>query len=243
MPSPSAPFPNTRWTLLQKLRDGSEDDAQAVLETLCKAYWTPLYAVARYEGMSEHDAQDAVQGFFVALLRRETFSTADASQGRLRSLLLKSFTNYRRTEWRKDNCQKRGEGAEHVPLQDIVNAEGRLSKDLHSADLPVEKVYAREWARAVLDRSLTSLRRFHEERGQGERFALLQGPLMKEDDAAVLDQLARSAGMASGAFRVALHRMRTQFRTHVERELASTLDTSDPAVIQREIMELFQAFD
>jgi RNA polymerase sigma-70 factor (ECF subfamily) len=243
MSSSSTAFPNTRWTLLQKLRDGTEDDARAALESLCRTYWAPLYAVARYERMSEHDAQDAVQGFFEAMLRRDTFATADAAQGKLRSLLLKAFSNYCHTEWRKTQRQKRGEGAEHLALQEIVAMESRMSKDLQAPGLSVEKIYAREWARAVLDRGLASLRQFYEERDQADRFALLQGPLLQEDNAGRLDELARSTGLAPGAIRVALHRMRTQFRTHIERELSTTLDTTDPAIIQREIMDLFQAFD
>ncbi|MBX7210333.1 MAG: hypothetical protein K1X78_18600 [Verrucomicrobiaceae bacterium] len=243
MPPSPTPFPNTRWTLLEKLRNGSDDDAHSALETLCGAYWLPLYAVARFEHMSEQDAQDAVQGFFLTLLRRETFAKADAAQGRLRSLLLTAFNNYRHSEWRKTQRHKRGQGTEHLPLHDLGDAEHRLSRDFEAPGLSVETIYAREWARAVLDRSLTALRHFYEERGQAERFALLAGPLMQEDDAARLAELARGAGMKPDALRTALHRMRGQYRAHIERELAATLDTNDPAVIQREVMELFQAFD
>lgn len=243
MPISPTPFPNTRWTLLQKLRVGSEADAQVALDTLCRAYWAPLYAVARHGQMTEHDAQDAVQGFFLTLLRRETFAKADATQGKLRSLLLRAFSNYCVNEWRKDQRQKRGEGAEHVPLQDLSSTEDRLTKDLHAPGLSAEKLYAREWARAVLDRSLSALRQHYVSRGQEERFLLLQGPLMRDDDATRLDALAMSAAMAPGALRTALHRMRAQYRERIEQELATTLDTTDPAVIQHEIGELFRAFD
>jgi DNA-directed RNA polymerase specialized sigma24 family protein len=237
------PFPNTRWTLLQKLRDGSEADAHAALNTLCHAYWTPLYAVARYERMSEHDAQDAVQGFFLTMLRKETFAKADAAQGKLRSLLLKSFSNYCISEWRREQTQKRGDGAEHVPLHDVGGTENRVSKELQADGLSAEKLYAREWARTVLDHSLEALRQHYTERGKDEQFALLRGSLMQEDDAGKLDQLAATAGMTSGALRVALHRMRAQYRERIEHELSVTLDTTDPAVIQAEIGELFRAFD
>jgi RNA polymerase sigma-70 factor (ECF subfamily) len=243
MSSSPTPFPNTRWTLLQKLHEGSEADARQALDALCRAYWAPLYAVARYEHLNEHDAQDSVQGFFEAVLRRETFNTANATQGKLRSLLLTAFSNYRATEWRRGQRQKRGQGAEHLALHDVVGTEGRLSKDLQSKELSVEKIYAREWARAVLDRSLAALRQFHEERGQAQRFDLLKGPLMQEDDATRLDHLALSAGMTPGALRIALHRLRIQFRVQIERELATTLDTEDPATIQQEVLELFAAFD
>ena len=66
---------------------------------------------------------------------------------------------------------------------------------------------------------------------------------MQDDDAGRLDALAASAGMAASALRTALHRMRMQFRDRIERELAATLDTNDPAIIQQEVGELFRAFD
>ncbi|MEQ1752126.1 MAG: hypothetical protein ABL974_22075, partial [Prosthecobacter sp.] len=227
----------------QKLRDGSEEDARMAHETLCRAYWTPLYAVARYERMSEHDAQDAVQGFFLALLRRDTLAKADAEQGKLRNLLLKSFRHYCLNEQRKELCIKRGKGAEHVPMHDIGGTESRISKDLQAPGLSAEKLYAREWARAVLDRSLAALRLQYTARGLAERFTLLQGPLMQEDDATTIEALATRADLSPGVLRSALHRMRAQYREHIERELAVTLDTNDPAEIQREVGELFRAFD
>jgi DNA-directed RNA polymerase specialized sigma24 family protein len=237
------PFPNTRWTLLQKLREGSEEDARAAHEALCRAYWTPLYAVARYGRMTEPDAQDAVQGFFVTLLRRDTLAKADAEQGKLRNLLLKSFSHYCLNEQRKEYRIKRGEGAEHVPLHDIGGTESRISQDLHAPGLSAEKLCAREWARAVLDRSLAALCQHYTDRGQAERFTLLQGPLMQDDDAATIEALATRAGLSPGSLRSTLHRMRAQYRERIERELAVTLDTNDPAVIQQEVGELFRAFD
>ncbi len=237
-----ASFPNTRWTLIQTLRDGSEVDVRAANETLCRAYWEPLYAVARYERLTEHDAQDAVQGFFVTLLRRDTFAKADASQGKLRNLLLKAFNNYRLNEWHKDQCIKRGKGAWHVSLDDFDSAESRLCKELQQPGLSVEKIYAREWARSVLGRSLTVLGDLYTQRNQAERFILLKDCLVQEEDAVSLDALAVSVKMQPGTVRTALYRMRTQYRECVERELATTLDTSDPGLIRQELEEMFQAF-
>jgi DNA-directed RNA polymerase specialized sigma24 family protein len=242
-PKHQTPFPNTRWTLLQQLREGSEADSRSALEILCQAYWTPLYAVARYERMSEHDAQDAVQGFFVSLLRRETFAKADAAQGKLRTLLLCSFKNYCTTEWRKGQSQKRGDGAEHLPLHDVGAAEDRFSKDMHSPGLSVEKLYAREWARIVLDRSLEALRKQYAELHQQERFALLQGPLMQDIDNIRLDHLAESAGLTPTALRTALRRIRSHYREHIERELSRMLGTRNPVEILEEVSELFRAFE
>ena len=215
---------------------------RAALETLCRAYWFPLYAVARHRGQGEHDAEDVVQAFFLSLLRRETFQQADESQGKLRNLLLKAFQNFSASEWRKTQALKRGEGVVHVELLQTADAELKFIRQGNASDLPIETLYNREWARSVLERGLDALRAKFESRGDGERFALLSRPLMLADEDVNMEALASEAGMSCGAFRTALHRVRLQYREMIERELATLLDTDDPVVIKEELRELFRAF-
>ncbi len=238
-------FPPTRWTLLQRARSGSAEEVRAALETLCQAYWPPLYCVARQKRLSEHDAQDAIQGFFESLLRRETFCAVDEEAGRLRSLLLGAFDNYCVQQWQKANRQKRGGGAEHVEIAEFVfNAEEaeRQFQRSGAGDDSVEALYNREWANAVLERSLRALQDDYARRGWQERYQLLEAPLLQKDDADSLDQLAARAGMTAGALRVNLHRMRGHYRDQIERELATTIDSNDPKLIREEMAELFKAF-
>ena len=47
---------------------GSESQVRAALEVLCQQYWFPLYAYARREGRTHHEAQDCTQAFFEHLL-------------------------------------------------------------------------------------------------------------------------------------------------------------------------------
>lgn len=245
MPDSSKPciFPVTRWTLLNRVRAGTEAEARAALETLCCAYWPPLYCVARQKKFSQHDAQDTVQGFFESLLRRETFTTVDETLGKLRTLLLRAFDNYCNQQWNKANRQKRGSGAEHVELGHIDSdkAEQRFLKT--SADsLSIEALYNREWAQSVLERSLEALRADYASRGWLERYELLVGSLLQQDDKASLEHLAKSNNTTGAALRVTLHRMRGHYREKIERELATTLDTDDPKEIREEMAELFKAF-
>jgi DNA-directed RNA polymerase specialized sigma24 family protein len=246
MPHPPAEtlFPSTRWSLLHRLREGSEEEARAALEALCRAYWQPLYCVARRRAWSEHDAQDAVQGFFEVLLRRETFATADEGTGKLRQLLLRAFDNFCTQQWKKTVRQKRGGGAEHVEISDHFNAEEaeRHFQRSGGGAGSAEALYNREWANAVLERSLQALREDYARRGWQERYNLLVGPLLQLDDTTSLEQLAASAGMTAGALRVNLHRMRGHFRDQIERELAITIDSHDPLLIRQEMTELFKAF-
>lgn len=244
MLSPSNPpplFPATRWTLLQRVRSGTQAEALAALEVLCRSYWRPLYCVARHRAISEADAQDAVQGFFESLLRRETFATADEAMGKLRQLLLCAFDNFCTQQWHKAHRQKRGDGAVHLELAEFTVAEEHYRKTaLETAN--IEQIYNRQWASALLERGLDALRADYERRGWLSRYQLLVGPLLRHDAGTPLGQLASEAGMSAGALRVTLHRMRMHYRDKIERELAATLDTEDPALIREEMAELFRAF-
>lgn len=246
MPEASAPslFPPTRWTLLQRVREGGAEEARAALETLCRAYWQPLYCVARQKQLATHDAQDAVQAFFESILRREVFTTADETAGKLRNLLLRSFDNFCAQRWVHDHRQKRGAGAEHVELGQFLDCHAAEKNFLAfgGAGVSLEVLYNREWARAVLERSLAALREDYAQRGWQERYDLLVGPLLQQSGEGTLEQLAMKAGTSHGALRVTLHRMRGHFRDKIEQELATTLDSDDPALIRAEQAELFKAF-
>jgi RNA polymerase sigma-70 factor (ECF subfamily) len=242
-PSTADLFPLTRWSLLQRVRNGTPEEAQAALEILCRAYWHPLYCVARRRQLNEQDAQDAVQGFLVSILRRETFATADSSIGKLRHLLLKAFENFCGQQWAHSTRQKRGGGAEHVALNELIDT-GKAEESYLKADasLTIELLYQRAWANAVLERSLARLREDYTRRGWQDRFELLVAPLLQQDDETKLTDLAAKVGTTPGALRVTLHRMRGHYREMIEHEVASTLETDDPRLIREELAELFKAF-
>ena len=125
---------------------------------------------------------------------------------------------------------------------DVQHAEQRFLKS-SAAGTSMEALYNREWAGAVLERSLTALQADYARRGWQERYDLLIRPLLQEqDDDTNLGQIATEAGTTAGALRVNLHRMRVHYRQKIEHELAVTLDTQDPQLIHAELAELFKAF-
>lgn len=237
-------FPSTRWTLLQRVRLGSAEESRAALDSLCRAYWYPLYSVARKKQLNEHDAQDTVQGFFESLLRRDTFAKADASLGKLRQLLLTAFDNYCGQQSERVNRQKRGGGIQYIEFNEIADSEQAEQRYLKSgaATCSIEALYNRAWAHSVMERSLQALRDEYTKRGWQARYDLLVGPLLQKEGDAALVSIAATAGTTAGALRVSLHRMRGHYRDKIERELASTIDSDDPKLIREEMAELFNAF-
>ncbi len=147
-------------------------------------------------------------------------------------------------QWVRANRQKRGGGVEHVELaeyMDTSKVEQRFLKS-DASHISIEALYNREWATAVLERSLEALRADYTSRGWQQRYDLLVGALLQQNDEENLSQLAAKGDMQAGNLRVTLHRMRGHYRDKIERELAATLDTDDPALIRQEMADLFKAF-
>lgn len=235
-------FPQTRWTLLKALRDGSAEEAQSALETLCSAYWFPLYVYARSRGLKEYDAEDSVQSFFAHVLRRELFARAEQGRGRLRWFLLSAYERFRINEWRKSHAGGSGAVVEWPLRVSAEDAEQRYLQNTLDGEDAIT-LFNREWARNLLERCLEELRKEHEEDGQGVRFEVLASVMLGSSLEGEPARLAESLGMSQVAFRQALFRLRRKYREKIENELALILGTSDQEVIRKEMQELCKSFD
>jgi hypothetical protein len=90
-------FAVTRWSVV--LAAGSSDSTHArdALETLCRAFWHPIYAFVRRQGHSPQDAQDLTQEFFARLLQKNYLGGADRTKdGSARSCSFASNTSSHR---------------------------------------------------------------------------------------------------------------------------------------------------
>jgi DNA-directed RNA polymerase specialized sigma24 family protein len=239
--STSSPqFPHTHWTLIHSLRGGSEEDTAAALDSLCRAYWYPLYAAARRKGLPEDDAQDIVQALFLRLLSKEAFHNADQTRGKLRSFLLSSLDHLIVQEWKRENRLKRGAGATHLSWGDLAEAEERLLANSDSADQ--DTLYLRDWASSLLERALHTVRQSYAEQKQEDRFTVMAPFVTQPDPPTDMATAAATLGMKPDTFRVMVHRLRQHYRERIEHEISMTLDSADPALIRAEMQELFRAF-
>lgn len=135
-PNRDAQFPSTLWTIVRTARD---HQCGIALETLCRAYWFPLYAYAQRQGYRPEDAQDLTQEFFSRLLEDHSLGSVHESKGRFRSFLLASFKHLLANEWKRSQRQKRGGGRQHFSLDEEL-AEGRYRPELMDR-LDPEKIF------------------------------------------------------------------------------------------------------
>ena len=236
--SGKAAFNPTRWSLIATLRGGEAGRVRAAMETLCGAYWYPLYACARRSGQSPEDAADLTQSFFAFLLEKEVFAQADPGRGKLRTFLLTAMQRFLRDEWRKQQRLKRGGG--HRPLSiDEPLAEARYARELID-DVTPETLYHRRWALTLLERTVVALETSYAEQGKAALFAALQPTLTEDPDATSAAEIGARLAMEPGTVRVAISRLRRRYRERLLAEVAASLDAQSEMEVDEEIDALFR---
>jgi RNA polymerase sigma factor (sigma-70 family) len=231
-------FATTHWSVVLAAGDPASPKAQQALETLCRAYWYPLYAYLRRTGRNPDDAEDLVQGFFLYLLQGQVLQSVEKEGGRFRSFLLGTLKNYVSDQKDKASAQKRGGGRPSLSLE-LAEAEHRFLRepaDQESAD----RTFDRRWASALLERAMARLQDEWLSAGKAELFAHLKGFVSGEKGPTTYADAAAEANLSSGALKSAIHRLRQRYYELVREEVAHTL--ADPADLKEELRYLLSLF-
>ncbi len=214
--SPSPLFVTTRWSVVLAAKN---QDSRQALETLCRAYWYPLYAYVRRDGHTPHDAQDLTQEFFARLVEKDWLRLAGPEHGRFRTFLLVAMKRFLINEWHKSSAQKRGGHITHVPL-DAEDAERRFASE---PDLAPDAMFERRWAMTLLEQTLTGLEAEFSTAAKAGDFQTLKHCLTLDRGSISYPKLASQMGCTEGAARVAVHRLRKRFRELFRANIAATL--------------------
>lgn len=242
-------LPTTRWSLVVRAGEfsaGSQaaQTARQSLEELCQLYWPALYGYLRRRGRTRQDCEDLIQGFFVHLLERESIATADQTRGRFRAFLYASLDHYVANEHRRENAVCRGGKAttfsiDRTSLDDADRACGAVEIADPAAD--PSGVFDREWANCLIRQTMAALEADYASRGKAEWFKKLSPMLgSAEIDAADREKIAKELEMSATALKVAIHRLRANYRQRLIDAVAQTVE--DPEDCGKERQWLFEAF-
>ncbi len=167
-----------------------------------------------------------IQGFFLCLIESKTLARADPLKGKFRSYLLSSLQNHMLSELTRNNAQKRGGGAPLLSI-DEEDVESRFAATHTSPQATAEAVFEREWAVAAVEAAMAELEAGFTRRGKRDIFLALKPYLTGEQPAGAYEQTALTLGQSTGAVRTGVHRLRQDFRTHLRREVAKTVESPD----------------
>jgi DNA-directed RNA polymerase specialized sigma24 family protein len=220
-------FPTTRWSQVCAAGE-SVAEGDAAFADLCNDYWPPIFAYLRRRGLSEADAQDLAQGFFLHLIEHRTLRRADPHRGRFRSFLLGALKNYLANEIARASRDKRGGNRKFFSLNDPSQPIPEPSVEADAI-----RLYEESWASELMSHSLARLRERFRGENRADLFAVLERflgePVISED-------AARALGSSIGALRTAVSRLRKQFGEQIRLEIARTV--SAPHLIEEEFQYL-----
>lgn len=232
-------FPTTHWSVVLAGADSANPESRQALEVLCRQYWYPVYAHARFLGHDPDRAQDLTQGFFTYLLDKHALKVADPQRGRFRAFLKGTFAHFVANEQRTARAQKRGGGKPDLSF-DLDTAESRYRLEPVETRNP-EQSFERAWARTLLGRSLDRLAAEMEAEGAGARYERLEAFLTGGSADTSYREIGRELDMSEGAVKAAVHRMRQRFGRILRDEVAHTV--GDAEHVDDELRHLFAVLD
>ncbi len=219
-------FAVTRWTLVAQAK-GDDAGARNALSELCAAYYEPVVAFLRAEGRSDDVARDLAHGFFARVLAGKSLAGADSARGRFRSYLLGAVKHFLGNERASAAAEKRGGGAEPVPLERDESEENDGSVEIPAPPgVRADEAFERQWALTIIARALEIVGDEMRAAGKRAHFDTLKPWLVGSGaDTPALSQLtvAQALGLSEGAVKVAIHRLRQRFRAAVKSEIAQTV--------------------
>jgi RNA polymerase sigma-70 factor (ECF subfamily) len=231
-------FPTTRWSLVVHAAAGSETQVRVALESLCRLYWYPLYAFARRQGRSHHEAEDRTQEFLASVIANERLAELSPERGRFRAFLLTALRHFLVDEWRSAHAAKRG-GEYRILSLEMQDGERRFSHEPVDTNLTPEQSFDRNWAHSMSERAAEELRTEYTGSGRGRLFDALRPFLLGNVAQGSLKLAAGKLAMTDHAFTVAVHRLRRRFGERLRAHVAETVDK--PADVNDELRHLISA--
>lgn len=141
-------FLTTHWSLIESIRTG-DDSGRALIGSLLKNYWKPVYSYLRRHGYGNEEAKDLTQSFFHEIvLGNELVQQADRRKGRFRSFLLAALRRFCINVKYKETARKRVPKGQFVPL-DVVDPDRLVAV---SDDLSPDDCFNYAWVSSLLER-------------------------------------------------------------------------------------------
>jgi RNA polymerase sigma factor (sigma-70 family) len=235
-------FPLTRWSVIDAARSNDEAERIRAIDTLCFAYWKPVYKYVRLRwNRPTEDAQDLTQGFFVQVIERGLLERFDPAKSRLRTYLRVCVDSFVLNEEKASKRLKRGGGVSHVAL-DFAGAEEELGGAvMDPAAIPspesLEDFFEKEWVRGLFELAVEDLRKHCAENERERTFRLFEEYDLAGDETISYEKLSAEYGIPVTDVTNALAWARREFRRGALERLRELCGNEEE--FQREARALF----
>jgi RNA polymerase sigma factor (sigma-70 family) len=235
-------FPLTRWSVIDAARSRDETERARALDTLCAAYWKPVYKYVRLRwNRPTEDAQDLTQGFFVQLIERGLLEKFDPAKSRLRTYLRVCVDSFVMNLEKAAKRLKRGGNVSHVAL-DFAGAEQELGgATMDPAAIPspesLEDFFEKEWVRGLFELAVEDLRKHCAANERERTFRLFEEYDLAGEENISYDKLAAEYGIPVTDVTNALAWARREFRRRALERLREICGNEEE--FQREARSVF----
>ena len=191
-------FLTTQWTLIESIRTG-DDSGRALIGSLLKNYWKPVYCYLRRHGYPNEEAKDLTQAFFHEIvLGNELIQQADRRKGRFRSFLLAALRRFLINVKHKETALKRVPKGKLVPL-DVVDPDALVAV---SDDLSPDDCFNYAWVSSLLERVLDEVEATCHEDGMTVYWKVFEErvlqPILDETDPPSVKEICGQYGIPDG---------------------------------------------
>ncbi|QYM78149.1 sigma-70 family RNA polymerase sigma factor [Horticoccus luteus] len=235
-PAGDAAFASTQWSIVLASRPDATD-RPAALQSLCSAYWLPVYSYLRRRNFSPADAEDLTQGFFAYVIESDFLTRPDPARGRFRGYLVGALKHFLGQHFERALAQKRGGRVRFVDWS-TLDAE----REFAAADQPQldpSEAYEKTWALTLLHRALQQLEAEQIAAGRQRVFTVLRAFLSATPTRGDYDAAALALGTSRTNVAVWVHRLNHRYAELVKLEVAATVRSPDD--IAAEMQHLLQA--
>jgi RNA polymerase sigma-70 factor (ECF subfamily) len=219
-------FLTTHWSLIESTSTEEKDESRALIGSLLKRYWKPVYCHLRHKGYGNEQAKDLTQGFFhEVVLGRDVIQKADRTKGRFRTFLLVALKRYVIAAQEKESALKRIPRSKLVPLE--VVGESGLSPVC--TELTPEDSFNYAWVSVLLERVVETVKSECYEDGKTVHWHLFQqrvlDPILSRAEPPSVEELCHKyqvedQSTASNMIVTAKRRFHKALRKHI-RDLVS----------------------
>ena len=203
-------------------QDDSDATHRKAIEELCEIYWYPIYAFIRRKGRNVQDAQELTQSFFLKVLESGFFERANPENGKLRSFLMKSVSNFLVSDYRR-SADAKGVFIEAI---DFELGERRFQSDSLSSET-AEKLFEKRWATTLIDEVFERLEVDTRQKYGDLVASLMVSHLRGNSGMSSLQELAEKLELTEPAIKVRMHRLRQDYRKLLRKEVSDTIGPND----------------
>lgn len=198
---PSGGFPETRFSIIGRVRADDPDVRARALDAFASAYWTPVSRYIQFKWRLDAErAADLTQEFFARTLEQQSLARFDPARARFRTYVRLLVDGFVANVRKADQRLKRGGGVAAVPLEEML-ADGQV----RSHEPPViddhDEAFYREWVRALFEAAVDDLRAEAAERGREVPFEVFR----RYDLADLRDEVRPSYAEIAAALGLTVH--------------------------------------